>query len=287
MNQCNSSRCCSWQMSRRAFLGGGSAAAFGLLLGARDVLGEALDEEIDVAGFRPKPTVSVMAAIMRKKPPYWLGWPGTSYDLEGHQREYSQKLAEACQRLGIELAMEEKPVENDAGLKAFVAKIKSSQPHGVVVILQHIGCWDEARAVAAAGAPTIVFAPVGTAFTGHVRDFSRQKGVHVVSSLEFPAVEFGLRMIRAKRRFEETRVLWIRQDTRDETVLERLGVKVRRLPRRSFNELFDRMTETKEVRAVAKRMRSGAKKVVEPAEKDLLNASRTYVTAKRLLKDES
>lgn len=281
-------RCCPHAISRRGFLCGASAAAAGLLLGrcAKPAWAEALDQEIDVAGLRPKPNVSVMAAILRKKPPYWLGWPGTSYNLEAHQKDYTQKLTDASRRLNIQLTLEDKPVEDGEGLRAFLEKVMSNRPHGVLVILQHIGCWPEAQSVAALGVPTIVFAPVGTAFTGHVRDFSRQKGVYVVSSLEFPAVEFGLQMIRAKRRFEETRVLWIRQETRDETVMERLGIKVRRLPRRTFNELFDRMPVTQEVKAVANRMRSNAVKVVEPKPQDLLNAARSYTAAKRLLKDE-
>ncbi|MEW6358540.1 MAG: hypothetical protein AB1696_19555 [Planctomycetota bacterium] len=275
--------------TRRGFLRSASAAALGLMIGpyARLGLAEELEEEIDVQSLRPNPKVSVMAAILRHKPPYWLGWPGTSYNLEGHHKEYTQKLTDACRGLSIDLAMEKDPIENESQVAAFVEKLKDQKPHGVVLILQHIGCWPMAKTVAEAGIPTIVFAPVGTAFTGHVRDFSRQKGVYVVSSLEFPAVEFGLRMIRAKRRFEETRLLWIRQDTRNETVMERLGVKVRRIPRRVFNELFDRMPVTKEVRSVADRMKWHAKKVVEPTKDDLLNASRAFSTAKRLLKDES
>jgi hypothetical protein len=51
--------------------------------------------------------------------------------------------------------------------------------------------------------------------------------VYVISSLEWPAVEDGLRMIRAKRMFEESRILWIKGNERNETVLDRLGTKVR------------------------------------------------------------
>jgi L-fucose isomerase-like protein len=81
-------------------------------------------------------------------------------------------------------------------------------------------------------------------------------------------------------------VLWIRDNARHEEVLERLGTKVRSLPRRCFNERFDRTPETAEVRSVAKRMRRVAKRVVEPAEQDLRNAARTLVTAKELLQEE-
>jgi L-fucose isomerase-like protein len=92
--------------------------------------------------------------------------------------------------------------------------------------------------------------------------------------------------VRAKRRFEESRILWIHADQRNETVLDHLGTKVRAIPRRTFNELFDRMPETEEVREVAEAMRRGAKRIVEPTVQDTLNAARVYTTAKRLLKEE-
>lgn len=283
------SSCCCCRLSRRGFLCGASAAALGLLAAKCPPLIHAAErgEEIDVQSLRPAPEVLVKAAVLRRKPPYWLGWPGTSYDLEGHQKRHVQNLEKACAALGIQLALEEASIQDGHGLNNFFLKVQGERPHGVVLLLEHIGCWPWVKQIASAGVPTIVFAPVGTAFTGHVREISRQKGVYVVSSLEFPAVEFGLRMVRAKRRFEETRVLWLRGDRRDETVMERLGIKVRRLPRRVFNELFDRMPETDEVREVARRMHAGAKRVVEPTDQDMLNAARTYTAAKQLLKNES
>jgi hypothetical protein len=99
-------------------------------------------------------------------------------------------------------------------------------------------------------------------------------------------VEAGLRMVRAKRMFEESRILWIQGDQRHETVLDRLGTKVRAIPRKTFNELFDRMPVTEEARDVAADMRRGAKKIVEPTPEDCLNSARAFTTAKRLLAEE-
>jgi len=108
----------------------------------------------------------------------------------------------------------------------------------------------------------------------------------VVSSLEWSAVEQGLQMIRAKRLFEETRVLWIQGNQRNETVLDRLGTKVRAIPRNTFNELFDKMPVNEEVKDVATTFRTHAKRVIEPSWQDSLNSARVYTTAKRLLTDE-
>ncbi len=242
---------------------------------------------VDPAGLRPRPTVRLDAVILQQPRPYWLGWPGTTYDLDARQKEYRSDLAKSCQRLAIQLHEEDKPVQDEAGMTALLKAVQDRKPDGVLVILQHMQCWPwVSRLAKEAGAPLIVFSPIGTSFTGHVAGISRQKGVYVVSSLEWPAVEDGLRMLCAKRMFEETRVLWIQGNKREDTVLERLGTKVRAIPRRTFNELFDKMPADEEVHDVASTFRRHAKKVVEPNWQDSLNSARAYTTAKRLMADE-
>jgi len=242
---------------------------------------------VDPTKLRPHPKVRIEAAILEQPRPYWLGWPGTTYDLDQRQKEYRALLAKSCQRLAVELQEEAKPIEDEAGMNAFLKGVQESKPDGVLVILQHMSCWGwVGRLAKEAGVPLIVFSPIGTSFTGHVAGISRQQGVYVVSSLEWPAVADGLRMIRAKRMFEETRVLWIQGNKRNETVLDRLGTKVRAIPRNTFNELFDRMPVNEEVKDVASSFRKRAKKVIEPTWQDSLNSARVYTTAKRLMKDE-
>ena len=154
-------------------------------------------------------------------------------------------------------------------------------------MLQHMACWSWVMKIAQeTTAPVLVFAPVGTAFTGHIDQASRTPNVRVISTLAWSAVEDGLKMIKAKRMFEETRVLWIQCDKTNETVLDRLGVKVRAIPRDTFNTQFDKQTVTEEVSDVANDLRKNAKKIVEPTEEDIVNCARVYLTAKRLLAAE-
>ena len=283
--KCN---CCS--MSRRCFL---ASSVAGMALpwvatGAAEAAAEEnLGEAIDLASFRPKPAVRVMGALLRQKPPYWLGWPGTSYDLERHREEYERSFAESAQRTGVTLAMERDPLEDEAAVTGFIAKLNAEQPDAVLVHLQHLNTWSWVDTLAQAGIPLIVFAPIGTAFTGHVIEISRRPGVHVISSLESKAVEPALRMVRAKKQFAATRLLVVAGDAREETVMEHLGTKVRRIPRDTYHELFQRMPETDEAHHLAKQVRKHAKDVVEPSEKDLVNAARSFMTARRLLKQEN
>lgn len=281
--------CCS-PVSRRHFLGTLSLAAAGSFVGAilprASFASRELGEGIELDSLRPKPLVRIKSAIVRYPPPYWLGWPGKAYEVEKYRRLYSEQFVQAAQRAEVQLHQEEKPLESDDAVNRFVQELKSRELDAVLVTLQHMGAWNWADRISQAGIPTIIFAPVGTAFTGHVLEISRRPGVQVLSSLETPSFEQAFRMVRAKKQFEESRLLVLAGTQRKETVLERLGTKVRYLPRRRLHELFAQMPVTEEVQEVAGEMKRCAREIVEPTEDDLLNAARTFTTAKRLLKDE-
>jgi hypothetical protein len=244
-------------------------------------------EPIDASRLRPKPRVTVDAAILQMPRPYWLGWPGSAYDLDARQKEYRQLLGHSCAKLGVLLHEEARPIQDDAGFTSWLNGIRARKPDAALVILQHMNCWGWVERLSQeAGVPLIVFSPIGTSFTGHVLGISRRPGNYVVSSLEWSAVEDGLRMVRAQKMFEESRILWIQGNQRNETVLERLGTKVRAIPRDTFNELFAKMPVTEEVKDTASTMRRHAKRIIEPTFQDSLNSARAYTTAKRLMLDE-
>jgi len=281
---------CAGCLSRRRFLGTMSSAVVGALaLGgnSRPVFAAGdFGEYIDLASLRPRPPVHIRSVVIRRPPPYWLGWPGTAYDLEGHRRRFAASFSDAADRLGVQLTQENEPLESEQAVGSFVQKLAARQPDAVLITLQHLGVWRWLDAIVETGVPTIIFAPIGTAFTQHVLRISRRPGVHVVSSLELSGVEQALRMVRAKRQLEATRLLVVRGTERRESVLERLGTKVRYIPRRRLHELFAQMPENDEVRRVAAAARDAAKSIVEPTWHDILNAARAYTTAKRLLRDE-
>jgi len=248
----------------------------------------AATDYVPVETLRPRPTVRITAAILQMPRPYWLGWPGTTYDLDRFQRLYREQAAASSRKLGITLDMVAEPVQDEAGYAALVKRVKDHKPDALQVIIQHMNCWGWAdRLSRDAGVPLLVFSPIGTSFTGHVIGISRRPGVYVASTLEWDGVEAGFRMVRAKRLFEESRILWIHGNQRGETVLDRLGTKVRQIPRDTFNQYFDTVPVNAEVKDVASDGRKHAKKIVEPTQQDSWNSARAYVTAKHLLREES
>jgi len=282
----HSCSCCS--MSRRSFLGAAAACTAALTTGCAGL--ESLHttpkshEEIDLASFRPRPKIRVMSVVVREKPPYWLGWPGTAYDVEGERARYTKAIADAGRRVGIEILEERQPLEDNSAVAAFVKKVQAEKPDAVLVTLQHLQSWGLAGEIAKAGVPAIVFAPVGTAFTGHVNGLAFQPGVNVISSLEIPAIEQALRMVRTKRQLEATKMLVVSGNERKEG---KFGlVSLQHVPRATFEEMFNLTPVSEEAKWVAHRRFREAKKVVEPTQQDGLNAARSYIAAKQLLKNE-
>jgi len=282
----HSCSCCS--LSRRSFLGTAAAYTTALATGCTSL--ESLHttpkrhEEIELASFRPQPKVRVMSAVARQKPPYWLGWPGTAYDVEGERARYTRAIGDAGRRVGVEILQEKEPLEENAAVAAFAKKVQAEKPDGVIVTLQHFGSWGMAQEVAKAGVPTIVFAPIGMSFTGHVNTLAFQPGVHVISSLEVSAIEQALRMVRAKRQFEATRMLVVQGNERKEGKFS--WVNLQYVPRVTFEEMFGATPVTEEAKWVAHQRFREAERIVEPTKEDGLNAARSYIAAKQLLKNE-
>jgi hypothetical protein len=279
--------CCS--MPRRSFLGAAAACTAALTTGCSSL--QSLhttpkpNEEIEVASFRPRPKVRVMSVVARQKTPYWLGWPGTAYPLEGERARYTQVIADSGKRIGVEIAQEGQPLEDKEAVAAFVQKVQAEKPDAVIVMLQHLTSgWPAATEIAKTSVPTIVFAPVGTAFTGQINSLAFRSGVHVVSSLETSAIEQALRMVRAKRQLEATRMLVVASNDRKEG---KFGlVNLQYVPRATYEEMFTATPTSEEARWIAHQRFREAEKVVEPTKEDGLNAARSFIAAKQLLKNE-
>jgi len=94
------------------------------------------------------------------------------------------------------------------------------------------------------GVPTIVFAPIGAAFTTNVREPAKKAGAYVVSSLDFDSVKYGLKMIKAHKQMRESSVIILRGDQRSEKEVENLGTKLKIIPVETFGVEKDKAHET-------------------------------------------
>lgn len=257
--------------------------AGGLLRGGVSLAAEA-DRPAPAAAGKP----TVMAVFLRPKEKYWLGWPGTAWDVEAYVTKTKEAVARFAGELQVDIRWEAAPLHNDAEADAFVGKVKQDKPQGVLVFPLHMEHWNSIAKIAQAGQPTLIFAPLGVCFTGHIQGLAKQPGVYLAScaDFEFQPVRFALKMVRANHDIRHTKVAVLVGKETGEQVLEPLGLSIRRLPRSRFPEVLKTVETNDEVKAIADDYRKAAAKIVEPSEQDLIAAAKNYVTARRIMQEE-
>lgn len=278
-------------LSRRGFMQvvGGSAAA-GLSLGAT---GPGVVASSVAAGAGEKGPATVRGAFVY--PPTstldaagYYSWPGSTFDAEGRQRQYMQRIRKIEADLGMRIAMDEAPLDDEASVNRFIDEVKSSRPDGLLLIPLKKGHWPHVvRIVETTGIPSVVLATLGVLLVSHINELHRKPGAYLISSMDnLDAVEYGMRMIRTARRMREGRILNIRGSERTQSTVPFLGTQVLTIPHESFYEEVGRTEVTEEVKRLAAAYGNNAKEVVQPSEADILEAARCYFTLKRLIESE-
>jgi hypothetical protein len=234
----------------------------------------------------------IRVVYMRPKEKYWLGWPGTAWEVQYYD-EFMRKTRSLIEQFAKDLKMrvrfEPEPLYSDAAAEAFVADVQASKPSGVVFIPLHLGMWGPARKVAQSGIPTVVYAMLGTGFTGHIREISRLPNVYLVSGAdhELEGTRFGMKMIRTHHDIRRTRIAVLVGDETKDEVLEPFGLMLRRLPRQRFADALAKIGETPEVIATADEYQKAAQKIVEPSRTDIINASKNYYASLKIMEEEN
>jgi len=229
----------------------------------------------------------IRVCYLRPKAKYWLGWPGTAWDPEGFVNKSRQQLEEFAKALNVKVVFEPEPFYDDASVNKFIESVKSEKPQGVVVFPLHMNEWGRVDRISQSGIPTIVFAGLGMCFTGHIQTNSKRPGVYLASTADYSLapVRFGMKMIKAYNDINRTKIVVVAGNQTREQVLQPFGLTLRFIPRKTFPDIYNTIGETPEVVAIADEYSKTAQKIVEPTRKDIINASRCYVTAQKIMKD--
>jgi hypothetical protein len=271
-------------ISRRAVLTlmGSSAVAGGALLRSARA-GQARSSTESSSG-RPE----VRVAYLRPKEKYWLGWPGTSWDPDVFMQKSRTLVEQYATENEVRVTFEPQPLYDAPAAEQFIARLKTEKPDGVVLFPLHMERWPQIEAIAKSGTPTVIFAGLGTTFTGHIQNISRMPGVYLASTADFELkpVRFGLKMIRTAQKVRDTKIAVLRGNETREQTLEPFGLKLLYLPRGRFPETLKTIEAIPQVVAVAAEYRGAAQKIVEPSEQDLINAAKNYVASLRIMEEE-
>jgi hypothetical protein len=224
---------------------------------------------------------------MLKKRGYY-SWPGSGFDAEGHQKQYTNKIANMADKLKMNIHIDKQPLYNQEGVTEFINNVKQHQLDGLLLIVFKKSEWPYIeRIVNETGIPTVAMTTAGVLLTPHIQQLYRKPGVYVIASLDnFKAIEYGMRMIKTSRRMAQSRILSITGTENKEMTVEKFGTHIRVVPMQSFAEAYRSVQEKDRVQTIAQTYLSQAKKRVEPKESEVLEAARLYVACKRIMEQE-
>jgi hypothetical protein len=291
MKKHNARGSCPFGIGRREFLLALPGIRLGIELAMREGDAAPVSKRGNMLTWGPghKATPRMKAAFVRRKEEYDFLWPGQGYDGEAARKKYTEQIRQSGRDIGIDLVLQGQIIHSIEQARDFAASLKEQNFDAALVVLldRQKHSWPTAHTVAETGVPTVVFAPIGAAFTTNVQPLARKPGVFIVSSLDFDAVKYGMKMIKAAKQMRESRLVVLRGNQEQESQVENLGATLRTLPLQTFVRLYGETGVTDSVEKIAKYYTSRARKVVEPSWEDMLNAAKTYVVARNILEKEN
>jgi len=286
---------CDGDCDRREFLGVSTAALGGLAFTSLRSAGD------ETAASENKPESHAAATIrvaflyppsktFADNPDGWWSWPGNEFDAEGRQRQYTAALRDMEQRLGVQLVIGERPVADNTQAQALAAELEAQKPDGLLLVMFYNGSLAQAdlllKAAEKAGVPVVFYIGLGVKHgpVGHYR----RPGVYFIQSLDnLEAVEYGLRMIHAKKRMACSRLLSITEAPEPrESVEPFFGITVRLIPFARYAEQFQTAPIDDAARRLIAQFTAGAKEQRGITQESLENAARAHLTLQKMLADE-
>ncbi len=293
MNTHHPHACRGTACNRREFLAaaGGAATALSLI----SLSGAAAEAEPVPA--RPKKPARIRVAFLyppsrtfAEDPDGWWSWPGNEFDAEGRQKTYTAKLREMGKKLGVQLILDESSIADENDVRRLGEQLQADTPDGVLLIMFSnysppladliLKCAEQR------GIPAILF--IGLGVKHGAIDKYRCPGVYFIQSLDnFEAIEYGLRMISAKKRLAQSRILSITEaDASTENVDPFLGVSVRVIPFQRYADRFNGIAIKKPAKQFIHEWTKHAEERRGLTDEALKNAARAHLALEALLQAE-
>ena len=275
---------------RRDFLGAMGAATGGMALSYTSLL--AAEGGAEAAAPKKRPA-TVRGAFLYppsdtlRVPGAWWSWPGNDFDAEGRQKQYMARIREMEKKLGMRILLDETPLDAPAAVAQFIDQIKQSPPDGLLLIPFKGGHFAHMNQILKeVKIPTVVLSSLGVTH-GSIKAYQRPE-VYFIQSLDnLDAVEYGMRMIQTAHTMRQSRLISLAGSAEPRlATVPHLGTQVWALPLERFVEEVGRTPVTDEVRQLARSYMKNAKKILEPAEPEIITAAKVHFANKRLLEAE-
>lgn len=220
----------------------------------------------------------------------WWSWPGNDFDAEGRQKQYTAALEKMQEKLGAEIITGDRSVASDADAEALAAELDANRPDGLLLVMFYNRSLKHAdlllKAAAERDIPVVFFIGLGVKH-GSVAGY-RREGVYFIQSLDnLEAIEYGIRMIAARKRISQSLLLSINGAAESRDMVEQsLGCTVRVVPFARYAKAFEQVTIDDVARALMDQVKQGAKEMRGITAESMENATRAHLALKRLLAEE-
>ncbi len=222
---------------------------------------------------------------------YWMGWPGASFDIKGHQVQYTKVLTDAAKKFGIDLEIIEAPLHDSNTISAFLESLEKAPPDGIVIVSMSLNdpAWGNINHIAEnhGEIPMVVFSQMGTSFTQHLQGTRNITGVTVGATQDVSWLNFAMRMLNTIWQMKHTRICIMRGNKTYDRQLDTIGTTIHYIPRNRFSEEFKKTETTEEIRAIADYYESRSERIVEPNRGDRINAAKNYIVSRRIMEAEN
>ncbi|HUW59898.1 MAG TPA: hypothetical protein VMZ06_02740 [Candidatus Bathyarchaeia archaeon] len=218
----------------------------------------------------------------------YYSWPGSGFDAEGRQKQYTEQLRGLGKDLNIELDILEQNITDDAGAVAFGDSVKAAKPDAVLLILFKKGHWPQLKKVVEqAGVPALVVAPLGILLVEMINELRLNPGVYLINSeAAMDGIATGLRMVRGAFWMKNSRLMDLAPEKADDKQVPVIGTTLHTVPLERFYEAYKRTTRNEAVQKLGRAYMGNAKGLVEPNEEDVLEAARCYFAMRDLIAAE-
>ena len=282
---------CDGRLDRREFLGATGAVLGGLALTWQTIEGG----ETSPSPMNKRASVRVVflyppSTTFSDNPDGWWSWPGNEFDAEGRQRQYTAALRTMEEKHGVQLVIDDRPVADNDQAQALMGQLEAAPPDGLLLVMFYNNSLPQANLflerAEKAGIPVIFYIGLGVKH-GAVREY-RRPGVYLIQSLDnFEAIEYGLRMIAAKRRMAHSRLLSITEAAEPREGVEPFfGTTVRVIPFAQYAEAFHKVVIDDEARQLIAQFTAEATERRGITQESLENAARAHLALKKMLSDE-
>jgi len=282
--------CNHCEVSRRTFLVSSAAAAAGGSLSSCATLGAGARPAGASAGPAGRYVPRIKAAFVRRRGEYGMRWPGAVYDGEAARKKFIEEIAAAAKQFNMEADILERPLYSIEEGEAWVAEAEKAKVDGILLVMldRQEHAWPTATVAVESAVPSVIYAPVGTAFTTNTVKLAGKPNSVIYSSDDFGEAVYGMKMIAAGARLRETRFVVLKGDDRREKAVPRFGTKLQYVPASSFLELYEQTPVDDEVRQLAKEYLDGAQKISGGATRDdVINGVKSYIVARTILEREN